>query len=429
MLNHLRSKEAGIAVIGLGYVGLPLALEFGRHFRVVGYDINTQLIDSLSKGIDPGGEVPSSSIAGTSVEFTAEVDALCSCRFFIIAVPTPVDEHKVPDLSILRAATATVAAVLKPGDYVVYESTVYPGCTEEICLPILEQVSGLLVNTGFKLGYSPERINPGDEQHTLRTVVKIVSGSDAESLDVISEVYATVVHPGVYRASSIKVAEAAKILENTQRDLNIALMNELSIILDRMEVNTYEVLEAAGTKWNFHRYTPGLVGGHCIGVDPYYLTYKALELDYEPLVILSGRKVNDNMAYYVAKRCMQKLIEKGKNLRDSRILVMGITFKENVQDIRNSKVADLIRELRSFGLHVDITDPKAKHEELVAEYGFGLNDPRGCKYDAVILAVPHKEYVTLDATYFASIAEQDCVFIDIKGVFRNKVGALHYWSL
>ncbi len=429
MLNHLRSKEAGIAVIGLGYVGLPLALEFGRFFRVVGYDINTQLIDALRKGVDPGGEVPSAAIADTQVEFTAEVSSLHTCRFFIIAVPTPVDEHKVPDLSILRSATATVAAALKPGDYVVYESTVYPGCTEEICLPILESISGLRVNTDFKLGYSPERINPGDEQHTLRTVVKIVSGSDAEALQVISDVYATVVHPGVFRASSIKVAEAAKILENTQRDLNIALMNELSIILDRMQVNTYEVLEAAGTKWNFHRYTPGLVGGHCIGVDPYYLTYKAMELDYEPLVILSGRKVNDNMAYYVAKRCMQKLIETGKNLGDSRILVMGITFKENVQDIRNSKVADLIRELRSFGLHVDVTDPKAKSEEVMAEYGFGLDDPQGKTYDAVILAVPHKEYTALDAAHFEAIAEQDCVFIDIKGVFRNKVGTLHYWSL
>ena len=429
MFLTLKNKEAQIAVIGLGYVGLPLAIEFGKLFRVVGFDVNTHLITLLKEGINPDTELPDASIADSSVHFTTDTDQLKACQFFIVAVPTPVDEHKVPDLSMLRAATATVASCLKKGDYVIYESTVYPGCTEEICLPILEEMSGLQVNTDFKLGYSPERINPGDELHTLRNVIKIVSGSDKESLEEISQIYSSVVEAGVFRASSIKVAEAAKILENTQRDLNIALMNELSIILDRMQVNTYEVLEAAGTKWNFHKYSPGLVGGHCIGVDPYYLTYKALELDYEPTVILSGRKVNDSMAYYVAKRCIQQLIASGKNLTDSKILVLGITFKENVHDIRNSKVADLVTELLSFGLHVDVTDPKADDAEVFHEYGFHISESIEHVYDAIILAVPHAEYVRKQESDFVALAAENCIFIDIKGVFRNKISTLNYWSL
>ena len=429
MFLTLKNKEAQIAVIGLGYVGLPLAIEFGKLFRVVGFDVNTHLITLLKEGINPDTELPDASIADSSVHFTTDTDQLKACQFFIVAVPTPVDEHKVPDLSMLRAATATVASCLKKGDYVIYESTVYPGCTEEICLPILEEMSGLRVNTDFKLGYSPERINPGDELHTLRNVIKIVSGSDKESLEEISQIYSSVVEAGVFRASSIKVAEAAKILENTQRDLNIALMNELSIILDRMQVNTYEVLEAAGTKWNFHKYSPGLVGGHCIGVDPYYLTYKALELDYEPTVILSGRKVNDSMAYYVAKRCIQQLIAYGKNLTDSKILVLGITFKENVHDIRNSKVADLVNELLSFGLHVDVTDPKADDAEVFHEYGFHISESIEHVYDAIILAVPHAEYVRKQESDFVALAAENCIFIDIKGVFRNKISTLNYWSL
>lgn len=429
MFLTLKNKEAQIAVIGLGYVGLPLAIEFGKLFRVVGFDVNTHLITLLKEGINPDTELPDASIADSSVHFTTDTDQLKACQFFIVAVPTPVDEHKVPDLSMLRAATATVASCLKKGDYVIYESTVYPGCTEEICLPILEEMSGLRVNTDFKLGYSPERINPGDELHTLRNVIKIVSGSDKESLEEISQIYSSVVEAGVFRASSIKVAEAAKILENTQRDLNIALMNELSIILDRMQVNTYEVLEAAGTKWNFHKYSPGLVGGHCIGVDPYYLTYKALELDYEPTVILSGRKVNDSMAYYVAKRCIQQLIASGKNLTDSKILVLGITFKENVHDIRNSKVADLVTELLSFGLHVDVTDPKADDAEVFHEYGFHISESIEHVYDAIILAVPHAEYVRKQESDFVALAAENCIFIDIKGVFRNKISTLNYWSL
>lgn len=429
MFEQLKNQQAQIAVIGLGYVGLPLAIEFGKLFKVVGFDVNAHLISTLKEGVDPDTELYNEAIATSTVQFTTNADLLKECQFFIVAVPTPVDEHKVPDLTMLRAATATVATALKRGDYVIYESTVYPGCTEEICLPILSELSGLEISRDFKLGYSPERINPGDNQHTLRNVIKIVSGCDPESLDEISQIYSAVVEAGVFRASSIKVAEAAKILENTQRDLNIALMNELSIILDRMQVNTYEVLEAAGTKWNFHKYSPGLVGGHCIGVDPYYLTYKALELDYEPTVILSGRKVNDSMAYYVAKRCMQQLIAAGKNLTDSKILVLGITFKENVHDIRNSKVADLVKELLSFGLHVDVTDPKADDEEVFHEYGFHIQQAITSKYDAIILAVPHLEYVQKQESDFVSLAAENCLFIDIKGIFRNKITTLNYWSL
>lgn len=427
--NRLINKETKVSVSGLGYVGLPIALEFGRKFSVVGFDIDANRIELLKKGIDKGKEVLSVAFLNTSVEFTTDASKLKECSFHIIAVPTPVDEHKVPDLSPLINATKAIAKILKKGDYVVYESTVFPGCTEEICLPELIQNASLKLNQDFKLGYSPERINPGDLQYTLKNVIKIVSGSDIEALENISKIYSEIVEPGVFKASCIKVAEAAKILENTQRDLNIALMNELSIILDKIQVNTYEVIEAAGTKWNFHKYQPGLVGGHCIGVDPYYLTYKAMELGYEPYVILSGRKVNDNMAFYVARRCMQKLIESGKNLTNSKILVMGLTFKENVSDIRNSKVADLVNELLSFGLFVDVTDPNTTSAEVQQEYNFGLISEVNDKYDAIIVAVPHREYLLLDESYFSNLASENCLLIDIKGIYRNKFKNFNYWSL
>ncbi|MFN0274665.1 MAG: nucleotide sugar dehydrogenase [Chitinophagales bacterium] len=429
MSTQLKNTITKISVIGLGYVGLPIALEFGRKFSVIGFDIDEKRIELLKQGVDPGDEVKKDAFANTHVSFTTRKEELKNCSFHIVAVPTPVDEHRVPDLSPLIAATKTVGEILKKGDYVVYESTVYPGCTEEICLPILEELSGLKLNIDFKLGYSPERINPGDVQHTLMNVIKIVSGSDHEALETIAAVYSEIVQPGVYKASSLKVAEAAKILENTQRDLNIALMNELSIILDRMNVSTHEVIEAAGTKWNFHKYQPGLVGGHCIGVDPYYLTYKSAELGYEPQVILSGRKVNDNMAFYVARRCLQKLIEAGKNLKDSKILVMGITFKENVTDIRNSKVADLVNELKSFGLHVDVSDTHVTNEEVKHEYNFSLIGEIQEKYDAIIVAVPHREYMQLDESYFLKYATENCLLIDIKGIYRNKIKTLNYWTL
>jgi UDP-N-acetyl-D-galactosamine dehydrogenase len=353
---------------------------------------------------------------------------LKQAKFFVVAVPTPVDDHNVPDLTAVKKASETVGKVIKKGDYVVYESTVYPGCTEEDCLPIIEKISGLKNCTDFKLGYSPERINPGDKKHTIRTVVKVVSGCDAESLEEIAKVYELVVDAGVHRASSIKVAEAAKIIENTQRDLNIALMNELSIIFDKMGINTFEVLEAAGTKWNFLRFSPGLVGGHCIGVDPYYLTYKASELGYNSRVILAGRYINDNMAMYLARRVVRHIISNVSDVKMAKVLVMGATFKENVSDIRNSKVADVVRELKEFFLNVDVVDPMADSEELQHEYGFGLTDSIGKDYDAVIVTVCHEPYADLEENYFTSITKPNAMIADLKGTYRGKINSRTYWS-
>src|SRR6476661_9547759 len=390
MYQELIEKKAKLAVIGLGYVGLPIALEFARKLSVIGFDINPQRIALMKQGIDPSNELESETFQGCDITFTDSLDVLREARFFIVAVPTPVDVHNVPDLTPVTKASQTIGKVLKRGDYVVYESTVYPGCTEEDCLPIIEKLSGLKMCADFKLGYSPERINTGDKAHTLASIVKVVSGCDDESLEEIAKVYELVVKAGVHRASSIKVAEAAKIIENTQRDLNIALMNELSIIFDKMNINTYEVLEAAGTKWNFLKFQPGLVGGHCIGVDPYYLTYKSQKLGYDSQVILAGRAINDGMAGYVAKKVLQHIIQYNGNVKNARVLVMGATFKENVSDIRNSKVADMVHELKSYSLNVDVTDPHASSSELKHEYGFELTADPGVDYDAVIITVPHK---------------------------------------
>ncbi len=362
MYQDLIDKKAKLAVIGLGYVGLPIALEFARKISVIGFDISSKRIEMMKQGIDPSNELEKEAFKGCDITFTDSLDVLREARFFIVAVPTPVDEHNVPDLKPVKKASETVGKVVKKGDYVVYESTVYPGCTEEDCLPIIQKLSGLKNITDFKLGYSPERINPGDKKHTLATIVKVVSGCDAESLDTIAKVYELVVKAGVHRASSIKVAEAAKIIENTQRDLNIALMNELSIIIDKMDINTYEVLEAAGTKWNFLKFYPGLVGGHCIGVDPYYLTYKANELGYNSKVILAGRYINDNMSLYLARRVVRHIISNVTDVKAAKVLVMGATFKENVSDIRNSKVADVLKELKEFYLNVDVVDPHDDNE-------------------------------------------------------------------
>ena len=346
-----------------------------------------------------------------------------------MAVPTPVDDHNVPDLVPVQRASETIGKVIKKGDYVVFESTVYPGCTEEDCVPIIEQLSGLKSVTDFKIGYSPERINPGDKEHTLAKIIKVVSGCDAESLDVVAKVYELVVTAGVHRASSIKVAEAAKIIENTQRDLNIALMNELSIIFDRMNINTYEVLEAAGTKWNFLKFQPGLVGGHCIGVDPYYLTYKSKKLGYNSQVILAGRVINDGMAGYVAKKVLQHIIQHNGNIKDAKVLVMGATFKENVSDIRNSKVADVVKELKSFSLNVHVTDPHAESAELLHEYGFELTNELANDYDAVLVTVPHNAYKDFDDAYFASITKPKGLIADLKGIYRKEISSRDYWSL
>ncbi|MEG5147050.1 nucleotide sugar dehydrogenase, partial [Microcoleus sp. AT8-B6] len=395
---------------------------------VIGFDINEERVEKMRQGIDPSNELEREAFEGCDIHFTTSLDELRQARFFVVAVPTPVDEHNVPDLRPVKRASETIGKVIKKGDYVVYESTVYPGCTEEDCLPIIERLSGLRMGEDFKLGYSPERINPGDKKHTLRTVVKVAAGCDAESLEEIARTYELVVDAGVHRASSIKVAEAAKIIENTQRDLNIALMNELSIIFDKMGINTYEVLEAAGTKWNFLRFTPGLVGGHCIGVDPYYLTYKASELGYSSRVITAGRHINDYMPLYVARKVVRHLISHVADVKAARVLVMGATFKENVSDIRNSKVADVVRELGEFFINVDVVDPHADSGELQHEYGFGLVEKAGTEYDAVIVTVCHEPYEGLDDEYFAALTKPHALIADLKGTYRGNINTRHYWS-
>jgi UDP-N-acetyl-D-galactosamine dehydrogenase len=428
MYQDLVDKKEKLAVIGLGYVGLPIALEFAKKISVIGFDINAKRIEQMKQGIDPSKELGKEAFEGTDITFTNSLDELKKAKFFVVAVPTPVDEHNVPDLVPIKKASETIGKVIKKGDYVVFESTVYPGCTEEDCLPIIEKISGLKNIADFKTGYSPERINPGDKKHTLATIIKVVSGCDATSLETIAKVYELVVTAGVHKASSIKVAEAAKIIENTQRDLNIALMNELSIIFDKMGINTFEVLEAAGTKWNFLKFSPGLVGGHCIGVDPYYLTYKASELGYTSRVILAGRYINDNMANYVARKVVRHIISNVSDVKSSRVLVMGATFKENVSDIRNSKVADVVRELKEFFLNVDVVDPHASSEELEHEYGFGLASETGKDYDAVIVTVCHEPYADLDDAYFASITKPNAIIADLKGIYRGKLNSRNYWS-
>jgi UDP-N-acetyl-D-glucosamine/UDP-N-acetyl-D-galactosamine dehydrogenase len=428
LYDQLIEKKEKLALIGLGYVGLPIALEFAKKISVIGFDINEKRIALMQQGIDPSNELEASAFENSDITFTNDLEVLKQAKFFIVAVPTPVDEHNVPDLRPVLSASKTIARVIKKGDYVVFESTVYPGCTEEDCLPVIEQLSGLKMGEDFKLGYSPERINPGDKEHTLQNVVKVVSGCDAESLDIIAKTYELVVGAGVHRASSIKVAEAAKIIENTQRDLNIALMNELSIIFNKMNINTYEVLEAAGTKWNFLKFFPGLVGGHCIGVDPYYLTYKAAELGIGSKVILSGRTTNDGMAAYVAKNVLQHIIQNNGNVKDSKVLIMGATFKENVSDIRNSKVADVVKELQSYSINVDIIDPHADSDELQHEYGFALTPQVANDYDAVIVTVPHNNYKDLTDEYFASLTKPYGMVADLKGMYRGKINSRTYWS-
>ena len=427
--DRLKNKETKIAVIGLGYVGLPIALEFAKTMSVIGFDINEKRVDMMKNNIDPSEELDASAFEGCDIEFTANLDDLADATFFVVAVPTPINSHKLPDLTPLIGASTTVGKVLKKGDYVVYESTVYPGCTEEDCVPVLEEVSGLKWKEDFMIGYSPERINPGDTQHTLTNVIKVVSGCCDESLEEIAKVYEEVVQAGVHRATTIKVAEAAKIIENTQRDLNIALVNELSIIFNKMDINTYDVLEAAGTKWNFLKFFPGLVGGHCIGVDPYYLTYKAKELGYHAQIINAGRFVNDSMGGYTAKQTVKKIIASGKHISESKVLVMGATFKEDVSDIRNSKVCDVIDEFKSFGATIEVVDPHADSDSLNEEYGFGLVAEMANDYDAVVVAVNHKEYSNFDEEYFKSITSENPVIVDIKGIYRGKINNLTYWSL
>ncbi len=429
MYRELLDRKEKLAVIGLGYVGLPIALEFAKKISVIGFDINPKRVELMKKGIDPSNELVKEDFDSCDITFTDSLDVLREAKFFIVAVPTPVDEHNVPDLTPVQKASETIGKVIKKGDYVVFESTVYPGCTEEDCIPIIEKLSGLKDKIDFKSGYSPERINPGDKNHTLSSIIKVVSGCDTESLEEIAKVYELVVKAGVHRASSIKVAEAAKIIENTQRDLNIALMNELSIIFNMMNINTYEVLEAAGTKWNFLKFQPGLVGGHCIGVDPYYLTYKASELGYDAEVILAGRNINDNMAKYVAKTVVQHIIKNSGDVKSAKVLIKGATFKENVSDIRNSKVADVVKALKSYYVNVDVEDPHADSDELNHEYGFGLSKVIANDYDVVIITVPHNAYLDHDDEYYVSITKPHGMVADLKGMYRNKINNRTYWSL
>ncbi len=429
LYDKLIEKKDKVSLIGLGYVGLPIALEFAKKVPVIGFDIKAERVEMMKNNIDPSQELEASAFEGCDILFTSDPEDLRQASFHIVAVPTPIDDSNMPDLTPLIAATRTVGKILKKGDYVVYESTVYPGATEEDCIPLLEEISGLKLNQDFKVGFSPERINPGDKVHTLATITKVVSGSDEESLDVIAKTYELVVKAGVHKAPTIKVAEAAKIIENTQRDVNIALMNELSIIFNRMGINTFDVLEAAGTKWNFLNFYPGLVGGHCIGVDPYYLAYKAKKFKYHPQIINSGRFVNDSMGFYVAKQLVKKLIAAKKYISESKVLIMGVTFKENVSDIRNSRVPDIICELKSYGLDLDVVDPYAEAKEVKKEYGFETRDEIADKYDAVVVAVSHDEYANLSEDYFKGILNEGGIVFDLKGIYRNKIKDLAYWSL
>jgi len=427
--DKLLQKEEKLAVVGLGYVGLPIALEFAKKIKVVGFDINPERVALMRKNIDPSNELVSSDFDGCDITFTNELEDLKDVKFFIVAVPTPIDQSKEPNIKPLLSASETVGKVLKQGDFVVYESTVYPGCTEEDCIPVLEELSGLKFKEDFKVGYSPERINPGDKVHTLSSIIKVSSGCDEDSAEEIAKVYELVVAAGVHRASSIKVAEAAKIIENTQRDVNIALINELSVIFNRMNINTYEVLEAAGTKWNFLKFQPGLVGGHCIGVDPYYLTHKAKELGYHAQIINSGRAVNDSMGAYVGRTVAKKVIAAGTPMQEARVLVMGATFKEDVSDIRNSKVVDVINELKSFSCHVEVVDPHADSNELKEEYGFELVEKATGVYNAIVVAVNHEEYVQLKEQDYNSMLSANGLLVDLKGIYRNKIKDLNYWTL
>jgi len=408
-----------LAIIGLGYVGLPLAVEFGKKYEVVGFDINKSRIEELKSGFDRTLEVDEANLkSSTNLSYSCDKEELKSCNVFIVTVPTPVDAHKRPDLTPLVKASETVGYALKKGDVVIYESTVYPGCTEEKCVPVLEKVSGLVFNEDFFCGYSPERINPGDKEHTVTKILKVTSGSTPEIADMVDALYASIITAGTHKASSIKVAEAAKVIENSQRDINIAFVNELSLIFNKMGIDTIDVLEAAGTKWNFLPFRPGLVGGHCIGVDPYYLTFKAESLGYYPEVILSGRRINDNMGAYVAKEIVKLLIKKSFKVDGAKVLVLGITFKENCPDIRNSRVMDVISELKDFGCVTDIYDPWADSAEVEHEYGVSLVKEPANDYDAVVLAVAHKEFRTLDIN---SLKKDGAVVYDIKGFLPKGV--------
>ncbi len=428
-MQHTRT----ISVVGLGYVGLPVAVAFGMKRRTIGFDINTRRINELRQGHDRTNEVLSELLKASDILFTDSIDDLRRADFHIVAVPTPVDDAKQPDLTPMLKASETVAKALKKGDIVVYESTVYPGVTEEECVPILERISGLKCGEDFTVGYSPERINPGDREHTFTKITKIVSGQDAATLEIVAQVYESVVVAGVHRAGSIKVAEAAKVIENTQRDLNIALMNELAIIFDYMGIDTNDVLEAAGTKWNFLKFKPGLVGGHCIGVDPYYITHKAEKVGYIPQVILAGRRINDGMGKFIAQRTVKEMIRAGHNILGSTVTLLGLTFKEDCPDLRNSKVIDIIRELQEYGINVQVCDPRADSVEAVHEYGVALVPlAEAQRADAVIAAVAHEEYRRLTVAQLSELMNGNSLLVDLKGIFDRQAvsdAGIRLWRL
>ena len=429
-----KEQARSIAVVGLGYVGLPIAVAFGKQGPVVGFDINKAKIAELRRGVDRTGEVSSADLKASQVQYTWEPAELKAADFIIVAVPTPINEALQPDFKALQKSSELIGSNLAPGTIVVYESTVYPGATEEVCLPILEKMSGMKAGVDFKIGYSPERINPGDKEHTLEKIIKVVSAQDAESLEIVAKTYETVVKAGIHRASSIKVAEAAKVIENTQRDLNIALMNELALIFHRLGIDTKSVLEAAGTKWNFLRFSPGLVGGHCIGVDPYYLTAKAESVGYHPQVILSGRRINNGMGKFVAEQTMKLLSQLPRPVNELKVAVLGLTFKENVPDLRNSKVPDIINELLEYGVQVVVHDPIAESEEAVHEYGIKLVDLKQIKdVDGVILAVAHRSFLEMGLSeLLMPLRDQKSgVLIDVKSIFdpSQVPSSIKYWRL
>ncbi|MFN3813936.1 MAG: nucleotide sugar dehydrogenase [Aquificaceae bacterium] len=434
-LESLLKGEERVCLVGLGYVGLPLAIAFAKHFKVIGFDKNPQRIKELKLGIDRSCQVSKEEILTSSIELTDNEKDIMKARLIIIAVPTPVDKLKNPDLSFLRSASSLVGRNLKRGSVVVYESTVYPGATEEVCVPILEKESGLTWKKDFFVGYSPERVNPGDREHTIEKVVKVVSGDTERTLELVASVYARVIKAGVYKARDIKTAEAAKVIENIQRDINIALMNELAMILGKMGLDTKQVLEAAGTKWNFLRFEPGLVGGHCIPVDPYYLAHRSLEIGHVPHLILAGRSINEGIPSYIAKQAVKLLIKAGKRVKGARLAILGITFKENVPDVRNSKVYELYKELKDFGIDVCVYDPVADAEEVLSEYGIELikNLRDYAPYDGILLAVKHRLFIeSFQLEFYRSIATQPYILIDIKGVYdieKAKEEDFVYWRL
>ncbi|MEA5461292.1 nucleotide sugar dehydrogenase [Arcicella sp. LKC2W] len=419
MYNSLQSENIKIAIIGLGYVGLPLAVEFGKKYTTLGFDINQLRITELIKGYDRTQEMTVEELKSSKgLSFSMDINVLQSCNVFIVTVPTPIDKYKKPDLKPLISASKTVGSILKKGDTVIYESTVYPGCTEEDCVPVLEKESGLKFNEDFFCGYSPERINPGDKVNTLTKIKKVTSGSTPEIADFVDALYSSIIEAGTYKATSMKVAEASKAIENAQRDVNISFVNELALIFDKMGIDTSEVLEAAGSKWNFLKFKPGLVGGHCIGVDPYYLLHKSESLGYYPQVILSGRRVNDNMGIFVANKLIKLLIKKGHKIEGSNVLILGVTFKENCPDIRNSRVVDVYNELREFGINVDVYDTWADKHEVKEEYGIDLLEKVEKKYDGILLAVSHDEYTLLNLENFKN---KNAVVFDIKGVLDKSL--------